>query len=233
VGYDGIPFGRLAAAELGGETLDLSFSGQTTRNLLDTSCDQIRNYAPDLVLIEIGFVEAMVHPGRRIQAFIERWAPASWHGVAGLEPRARYSRRRYRRMRQMLNSRLKVWFKRFLFKVLSGGKTRVDRSESLETTREFLAFLATIGAHIVLLGLPDVDERLFPGTTDRFDDWNSIIRDLAQALPNTQYLPLRSAVRKWDDYLPDHLHLNGPGHQRAAADVVAAVRQRTAPPDQD
>ena len=64
-------------------------------------------------------------------------------------------------------------------------------------------------------------------------DEASFSAGLLIALDRPKHEALRSAVRKWDDYLPDHLHLNGPGHQRAAADVVAAVRQRTAPPDQD
>ncbi len=227
LGYSGTSFAQIAAADLAGDFLDLSLSGQRTKNLIAAE-DEITRFGPDLVIGELGFAEAMVHPVRRIQDVIERWAPDSWHGVAGLEPRARYSSKTSRRVRQMANSHVKVWVKYFLFEKLSMGEPLVPFDESLDDAEAFLEFLGQTGAHVVLLGVPKVDGHLFPRTDRNFEQWNGVVEKLAENRPGSQFVALAPAIREWEDYLPDRLHLNESGHARAAEVIIGAVRRHAA-----
>jgi lysophospholipase L1-like esterase len=223
LGYDGVPFARLAADALGSDVLDLAYSGQTTAGVLADSSDQIRDFQPHLAILEIGGTEAMIHPGRRTQALIERWAPESWHGVAGLEPRARYSRQRRRRLRQRVSSHAKVALKKVLFKMLGGGSPRVDQAQSLASAHDLLELLRETGTKLVVLGLPDTDERLFPGTNESFRRWNHVLDGLAATTSGSLLVPLSKAVHQWDDFLADHLHFNRAGHERAAEAILTAL----------
>jgi len=54
---------------------------------------------------------------------------------------------------------------------------------------------------------------------------NVLLQSIMDAHPRATYVPTDSIVARWDDYLPDHVHLNLRGHRNVTDGVVASLRE--------
>lgn len=222
LGARGRPFPRRAAELLGGpELLDLSRSGRLIDETLD-HVDDIRRFRPDVALVALGGSESVVHPGPVAKRLIERYAPTSWHGVGGLQPRAYYSTDPARRCRQRVVSWLKVALKHVLIPLTRGGP-RMAPEVFGRHLDELLTVLEQAGCATVVLGLWPIDERLFPGTPACFARTEREIVRVTSEHRSASFVDFGSELRVWDDYLDDRLHLNDDGHARVAALVAARL----------
>ena len=117
---------------------------------------------------------------------IERVAPATWHGVAGLEPRAYYSTTsRRRRWRQRAVSTLKVTVKRTAIRI--GHHQRMELDELVGHLGDLLARLEGLGVPVFLVGDYPVDARLFPGTGAAFRRIAAIERELVRPMEHVRF----------------------------------------------
>lgn len=223
LGVRGRSFAVRFAETLGGhvEVLQLARTTQTVADLGPEALARIREFRPDLVVCCCGAAEAFVHPSRLLQRLLDRFAPRSWRGVAGLEPRARYSRSRLKRLRQLLTTRCKGLLKRAIIAV-TGGYHRLPAEVFEARLRELLDVWA--GCPTVLIGLWRVDDRLFPRSNAVLDRHDRILRAIAADRDDVRYVATTDAVRRWDDFLADHAHLNDDGHDRIAALIAEALR---------
>lgn len=213
------------AAELldAGEVLDLTSSGP----LVDEDVahlDQVAAFRPDVALISVGIAEQIVHATPVVQQAIERFAPAGWHGVAGLQPRPYFSTSRRRALRQKLVSRAKTVIKRTALRL--GGSPRMPLDEVRTHVATLLEALDHAGVTTLVMGTFPVDEALFPGTPAAFASVQELLRDAVAEVPSARLVVPDVAV--WGDYLADHMHWNDAGHDRVAAQVVAELSHPTA-----
>ena len=218
LGTRGRSFATLVIEELkDAHVLDLSLTGR----MLDEHillADQIREFAPDLTIICAGVSESMVHPGPRAQRAIERYAPASWHGVSGLQARPYYSEKRFKRLRQRAVSEIKVGVKRTVIK-LTKGRSRMPAEDLGRNLEALLALFDELHCPTIVLDLWHTDERLFPGTNRAFQAASAAVIPVVERSNVGSLLDLRDALLYWDDFLDDHLHWNARGH-RHVADLV-------------
>jgi lysophospholipase L1-like esterase len=219
LGVHGRSFAVRAADLLGAETLQLSRSAQVVDQVGAEAIAEITAFRPELVVVSFGAAEAHVHPSRFLQAVLDRFAPASWRGPDGVEPRPYFSRRPARRLAQRLVSRTKVLVKRVLI-AATGGFHRLSAADFEAGLRDLLDRLGP--APKVLVGLWPVDERMFPRSNPVLRHNDAILRAVAAERDDAVYLDTAGSVRCWDDFLDDHAHLNEAGHERVAA-LIAAV----------
>ena len=224
LGYRGGPgFGRAAADLLNpSSVLDLTAVGRTVGDTLLRHTEQIRTFAPQIAVVNMGGTEALVHPSGGLQTLIERLAPPSWHGVAGLEPRARFSDDKRKRRRQKVESSVKLTLKRVLI-ALTGGAPRVPLAEMVGHADELLLLLESLAVQVTVIGLPHADNTRFPGTDASLARSEVALVALCARFPNTLHVPVAEHLVYWSDFLDDHMHLDGPGHRRVAAIAAAAT----------
>lgn len=222
LGVHGRSFAVRAAERLGAsETLQLSRSAQLVDEVGAETIARVAGFGPGLVVLSFGAAEGHVHPSRLLQAVLDRFAPASWRGPDGIEPRPYFSRRPARRLAQRAVSRAKVLVKRALIAV-TGGFHRLAAEDFEAGLRDLLDRLGP--APKVLVGLWPVDDRMFPRSNPVLLRHDAILRAVAAERDDAVYVDAARAVRRWDDFLEDHAHLNDEGHERVAALVVAASR---------
>lgn len=222
LGVRGRSFGVLAAEQLdAAAVLDLTASGP----LLDESLGrwgEVEAFAPQVAVLCVGHAEQVVHPALRVQRTIERFAPPTWHGVAGLQPRPYFSTSRATRVRQHVTSRAKTVVKTAAIRA-GGGHQRMP----LETFRghlaDLLARLDALGVTTVVLGSWPVDAALFPGTGAAFARLEEAIATEADRVGSAHFLAPTPRLQVWQDYLADHMHWDHEGHARIAAAVVELV----------
>lgn len=218
------------------EVLDLSHSGRMVDEHLALG-PTIRDFRPDFAIICAGVSESMVHPGPSAQRIIERWAPASWHGVSGLQARPYFSTKPAKRLRQRAVSELKVAVKRSVIKA-SKGRSRMSPQDFGRNLSGLLALLAELECKSIVIDLWHTDDRLFPRTDEAFQAASVELAAAVKKAPSATRLPLRDVLLYWDDFLADHLHWNARGHQHVADLVLqhialleAALPEQAAPAD--
>ncbi|GGQ40360.1 SGNH/GDSL hydrolase family protein [Couchioplanes azureus] len=207
------------------ETLQLSRSAQTVADVTPETLERIRAFRPDVVILSFGAAEGHVHPSRFLQALLDRFAPQSWRGPAGMEPRPYFSRTRTKRARQVLVSGTKVLVKRAIIG-LTGGYHRLPSDVFEARLREILDELGP--ATKVLMGLWRVDARKFPRSNPVLRHNDGLLRSIAAERADVRFVDTADAVRYWDDFLDDRAHLNDAGHDRVAGLILHATRRTPA-----
>jgi lysophospholipase L1-like esterase len=214
----------LVAEQLGASAvLDLSRSTCTIEETL-AGWDQVLAFGPDLILLTVGGADALVHPARLLEALLDRAAPPSWRGVAGLEPRVVYSRSsRRRRIRQKITTGVKVTVKHIGIR-LSGGYRRVEPDQFGALLVELGRKVTALDAPIVVLPPGQVDGRMFPRSNESLASYADVVSAAAATWPSA----LRHApdyLQHWDDFAADRGHYSPAGHAKVAAGVVATLTQ--------
>jgi lysophospholipase L1-like esterase len=221
LGVRGRSYAILLAERLpGAEVLQLARTTQTVAEIGPDTVARVREFAPDLVVVAFGAAEGFVHPSRFLQRVLDRFAPKSWQGVAGLEPRPYFSGRLWRRLRQRVVSGGKVLVKRTIIAV-TGGYRRVPAKEFAERIQELLAALGP-DARTLVVGLWQVDERMFPRSNRQLRRNDEILSAAARE-HGAVFVPA-AGLHCWDDFLADHAHLNERGHRHLAELLRAHVR---------
>jgi len=219
-------FGKLIAKGIGAtELVDLSAISRTAPDFVNDHLVAVRESAPVIAIVNIGGADSLIFPAWRVQRFIDRFAPPHWHGVAGLMPIARYSRDRKRRRRQIVENVAKVMIKQLIVN-LFGGRRRVGVPEFESAARTLMSQLHQLGTLMIVVGLGPVDPFLSPKTNSSVRKTNVVLARLCDELPGAVFIPTTRMVRRWDDYLSDHVHLSADGHRHIAEGVLAALAQR-------
>lgn len=225
LGVRGKSFGMLIAQQLAAsEVLVLARSEWTVLHAVD-SLPRLQSFQPDLVLCAIGGSDAMVHVGRTAQNLISRFGPKSWRGTAGLEPRPWFSSKRLLRYRQVAGTAAKLVVKNIGVRC-TGGYRRVEPDVFAETYPHLLNELLATGATVVCICPAGVDELFFPRTTRSGREYLPVLLQAAADRPDVVLVETDDLLRKWEDYLPDHAHLNPAGHRKVADSVISALAAR-------
>ena len=139
---------------------NLAKFGQTTKMMLDEDLPLIPALRPDVVIVQAGMGDSLPHPGERVQRFLERFVPSTWHGVNGLERRAYFS--------GPVSGCPAVGGRRIQDDAQAGADP-ADRRIHASNPDEFrtsldqlLTALEGISPVVVCIGLFDVDQHVFP-----------------------------------------------------------------------
>ncbi|MDF9715015.1 SGNH/GDSL hydrolase family protein [Nocardioides sp. ChNu-153] len=212
LGVRGPRYADLVTEALGAELLDFTASAQTVAvseaRLRASGVDGI-----DLAIIAHGTTEAILRPSQRTL----RCVPARWRRTGWLDPRPYFSTSRHRRLAQRLESEA-----RWRVKV---GLLKWGTAEQLLALPAFVDHMVGLqdalrarGAHVVILGPTDLDDRYFPGSSAALREYASGSRSVARS-----YVPMNGALQRWDHYCLDHFHPNEAGHRAMAERITAAL----------
>lgn len=230
LGTDGTTIGTVAAERVGATAvLDLSEVSKTVADAV-ADADRIRAFRPSVAVMCCGGTESLVHAGPFVQRLIERWAPPTWHGVNGLDPRPYYSNRLRRRIRQRITSGLKVGVKRIVIRA-TGGQRRIPADELRQSLEALLALLDEIDCLAVLVSMWRTDDRLFPRTGAAMAETQAILSDCVAGRLNAVLVDVWEELDYWSDFQADHLHFNETGHRRIGGLVAQAVQAAARSPE--
>lgn len=224
-------FGKLLAERLGATSvLDLSEISRTSMDTAEGFLDDIERFRPTVAIVNVGGTDALVFPRPAFQRVIDRFAPPDWQGLTGLAPRVRFSARLSRRIRQLLEQQAKILLKWLLIN-LFGGQRRRPAEETEEAVAILMSALAEMGTLVVCVGFAGCDERLHPRSDASLAGTNAMLERAAGNYPGAIYVPSAYAVKRWEDFFADRLHLNPAGHALVAQLVIDRIAEKGHPWD--
>ncbi len=216
-------FGRRIAGELhAAETLDLSAISRTGPDVVANHLDAVSTFRPQVAVLGVGGADSLVFPAPWIQAAVDRFAPPAWHGVEGMMLPIRRPRDRRQRWRQNAENVAKIAVKQLLVHAF-GGHRRVSVEGFEQSMVAILDRLEALDCAPIVLGFAAVDGRFSPGTNASVLRTNAVLQALCATRPEALYVDSQTFLRRWADYLPDHVHLNAAGHEHVATEVMAAI----------
>jgi lysophospholipase L1-like esterase len=224
----GYGVGGRSYAQLVGERLDadrIMCYARSTFTVVDAVrlIERVKKFAPDLVILNVGGSDGLVHAGKSIERLLEKFAPKSWQGVQGLEPLARLDSSLRRRIRQKITGTIKLVLKHIGVR-LTGGFRRVEPDVFEQNYFTLMDELQQIGCVVVVVGLHIADEFLWPGSVRSQREYEAASRRVLQAHPFAITVDPKPVLVRWDDYLDDHAHLNEQGHEKMCELVLSHLR---------
>jgi lysophospholipase L1-like esterase len=224
LGVHGRSYGRLTAKQLDAvEVLQLARSTYTVLDALE-KIERLKAFGPDLVIVCVGGSDALVHPSRSLERLMDRYAPKSWQGADGLEPRPWFTGTRYERARQRATTFAKVTVKNIGIR-MTGGYQRVPLPLFDVKFGELLDSILSLGSTVVVVGLHDCDERLFPRSNRARAPYEAAIQQHVADRPGVVLVEIKDLLVPWDDYLPDHAHLSEQGHAKVTAAMIENIER--------
>lgn len=217
LGANGNSYPVLLARILGMGLLDCTRSAMQLREACKLSHEAGR---ARLALIAFGITEAMVRPAKRSL----RLMPPRWRRPGWMDPRPYYSRRRWKRVAQRVESTLRWRSKVALIRLLANERWGSPQQYECDLL-QMIDDLKRLGVvHVVLIGHMGHDERFFPGSAGSCDEFQVVNRSVADRT-GSLYLDGAGLCRRWEDFLLDHFHPNEQGHKRIA-DALAVMLQQ-------
>jgi lysophospholipase L1-like esterase len=222
-GTGGRPYPVVVGETLGAGRVEIDAAlGRTTGDVLAAHGALVAEHRPDLVIVQTGMADSLLHPGRRVQQLLERFAPPTWHGVDGLERRAVYSGSRVRRVRQRAASGAKTTLKRTIVGV-TGGHTRLGPEESADRLDRLLGELTARCPVVVSIGFYTIDEHFFPGQERTNRRFRAARAEVLARHPAVLAVDVDRVLRRWEHFLADHGHWNAEGHAAVAAEIMRSL----------
>lgn len=204
--------------------------GKTTAVALETDLSTIAGLHADVVVVQTGMADSLLHPGQRLQRWIEHFVPETWHGVDGLERRAVFEPNRWHRARQQVAAAAKTALKRTLITV-SRGYTRMLPAEYSQCLDRLLTGIEAAGGVVVSIGIYRIDQRYFPRQDNAIAPFVAARRAVLARHPNVVSVEPDEVLVRWGDFLDDHAHWSAAGHERVADHIVRRLKE--ARPDLD
>lgn len=190
-------------------------------------------FGPDVVIVNIGGADGLVHAGEAVERFLGRFAPKSWRGVEGLEPKPAQEKPPQEetgllKLRFRVTGLIKLVLKHIGVR-LTGGYRRVTPDRFEPAFEQVVATLAEAGVTVVVVGLHAPDEWLWPRSTASGLEYEAAIARVLDRHPEALFVDPKPVLDRWGDFLSDHIHFNRRGHDKVAALVWRALEPATAP----
>jgi hypothetical protein len=158
---------------------NLSSEGTTIQNDLDL-IGLIHGLRPTRTFVLRGALESIVRPPQVANGLWPIWVPRSWRYYAAMDPRCYFSTTWWRRGKQKLIDYVKQATR---LKLLRGeGRPLLSSTAFRSYFIKVLDGLIATGSEIIVLALPPVSERTFPGSLETFRARNQLLRMLTQEM---------------------------------------------------
>jgi hypothetical protein len=214
--------GRVAAKLLDAEKVLVKAKPRALVSEVRAGMAKVVDFAPDLVVLSSGNVEAFVHPHRVFEKAVERLAPKTWHGDVGLDPRPYYSTDPEKAREQRRESRRKVALKNALVRPL-GGYTRMSLAEYTTEFALLLDELEATGAAVVVVGPARVSPYYFPYSERNLQRFERAQQEIVAPRRRVRHISSRDLVTYRTEQQADLAHPDVAGHARLARAVLATV----------
>ncbi len=226
-GVRGRSYAQLVAERLGAsEIVNLARSTYTVLNAVQR-LTRLHTFAPDLVIVSVGGSEALVHAGARVQHLVERYAPKSWRGVEGLEPKPRFARKRSTRYREIFTTTIKLVIKHVGVRI-TGGYRRMEPGPFAEAFETLMKGLHGLDCVVLVVGFYPTDDRLWPRTNASSIAYESAIRRSIQNYDHVIFFDPKQVALTWSDFMADRIHFNELGHAKVADEVIEVLKRSCA-----
>lgn len=176
---------------------------------------------PSIVIIAHGITEAIIRPkDNALHVVPQRWRKPGW-----MDPRPYFSRRRLRRLGQIMESALRWRIKVLLIRMF-GGMTWGDPSIFENDLQKFVSNVLNLThARVLFLTHCGIDERYFPGSLQSLNIYAKKIYQVCDNFNSTRVkvCNVTNVCLKWDDFFSDHFHPNVNGHVRIAHEICKFI----------
>jgi lysophospholipase L1-like esterase len=216
-------FGKQLAQRFGAsDIVDLSAISRTAPDVVRDFLAEIECFQPAVAIVNIGGADSLIFPRDIFQRMLDHYAPKEWHGLGAFAPAVMYSPVRRKLLWQKTRSFIGVILKQVLVNAF-GGRRKVAVEEFERCAALILDTLTRCGAAILVVGFAQVDGSTSPKTNRSINKTNRVLKDLCAGRENALFVATDDYLRRWEDYLPDHVHLNREGHQRIADGIVRTL----------
>jgi lysophospholipase L1-like esterase len=184
------------------------------RELLENSCN-----TADAVIIAYGNVDAMLRPNTNHKPNYYKLLPKRYKQNGMLNPRPYYSKKWYKNFFQHCDSLFRCTLNKLLLK-LQGKTTWVSEKEFYEVYKQCVQKIRkSVCSKVVLLSTVRVNEHFFPGTNERYEVFNKIIKNIAEE-EECSYVDLYNNLIKEEYFYDDKFHPNVLGYEKIANLII-------------
>ena len=199
------------------EIKNLAHTGTTItylKELLENSCN-----IADVTIIAYGNVDAMLRPDINHKPNYYSFLPSRYKQNGMLNPRPYYSKKWYKNFFQHCDSIIRCTLNKLLLK-LQGETTWISEKEFYEIYCPCIRKIKKNGcSRIVLLSTVKVSDRFFPGTNEKYEIFNKIIKNIAIEEQCT-YIDLYNNLINEEDFYDDKFHPNTLGYEKIASLII-------------
>jgi lysophospholipase L1-like esterase len=139
----------------------------------------IENLRPEMIFVFRGSLESILRPAAVKHGRWPIWVPKSWRGYAAMDPRCYYSSTWWRRLKQAGLDAVRQRIRHSLLRRES-GQSLIDQNTFIAVYLDLVNQLRKISKQVFILGLLPIDGKHFPGSSERFCQVNSALRQIAQ-----------------------------------------------------
>lgn len=192
------------------QSLDITNMAITGKTILYANeiTDKIKDTNPDVILIFLGSVDAMVRPQKRLLWNI---LPNRYKKNGMLDPRPFYSSKIYKKIPQKIDSWIRLHLKLILLKI-NGTYSWVTKDRF---KKEYEIFLKKfVNTNIIMVSPVYVDEKYFPKSNENLLSYLEVVKELAfkykKSFLDVYHLQMQ---KNWNEiYNSDHFHPNESGY---------------------
>lgn len=195
----------------------------TTIHYAEEILPDIFDRKPEYAVIVYGNVDAQIRPCRTGKVF--KRIPKRFQKNGMLMPRPFYSHSLRKRIAQRMENQLRSLYSKLICAV-DGTEQWVGIQDFSETYRRVVDKLIAEGIEVFVCSTVAIDNKMFPGTLEQYERFNSEIQKIAQSKKIAYvdiFSPLNASVcdAGWKStYCYDHFHPNEGGY-RIIADLIA------------
>jgi hypothetical protein len=223
LGARGEPYPFLVAKQLDVNYLDLTATAAQVPYAL-AHCEAAEG--ADIALIAFGITEAIIRPSSRaLRLMPKRWRRAGW-----MDPRPYYSKRRWKRVLQRIESGVRWRVKVTLIRVTGGIRWGDPGTYERDLVKLIHRLRASGVRTIIVVGHCGLDERFFPGSGASCEEFLKVSQKVAQAT-SSLFCDCLDLCDRWDDFLCDHFHLARSGHRRVAGYLTRRILDEPGQPN--
>lgn len=179
----------------------------------------------DVVIIGYGNVDGMLRPDTNSNKNLYKYLPRRYKKNGMLNPRPYYSKNKWKKLFQKIDSLIRWNLNKILLKV-QGSTTWITLDRFYQEYFEFCTFILNKADKVILLSTVKVGEKYFPGTNASYIKFNEKIKKMEQLNDKIKYLDLYNTLNEKEMFFDDLFHPNQQGYEFIAKLIYKKIIER-------